>query len=79
MKRRRSRIVPRAIFATVCIGVVPEIGSSFVSCSGVSAMCFSGPGCGGSQPVDAGVADAGPPDAGPPDGGRPDGGHGDGG
>jgi len=70
-KKRRSRIVPRAIFATVCIGVVPEIGAS-CSLGYVAEACFTAAGepCG---------EDAGVPDAGPPDAGRPDGGHGDGG
>ena len=70
-KKRRSRIVPRAIFATVCIGVVPEIASC--GWASVAAACFTDAGspgpCGEDfLPTDAGV-DAGAPDAGHGDGG----------
>ncbi len=88
-KKRRSRIVPRAIFATVCIGVVPELAAtvwlaSCVATTGfsVALACFTDAGrpCGEDfPPPDAGPADAGPRDAGVPDAGLPDAGHGDGG
>lgn len=88
-KKRRSRLVPRAIFATLCIGVVPELGSCcFASVAttafSVAAECFTDAGkpgpCGEDfPPGDAGMRDAGLPDAGLPDAGPPDAGHGDGG
>lgn len=83
-KKRRTRLVPRAIFAVVCIGVVPEIASSvfLASCVAtaefsVAMACFTDAGkpCGEDLPP----PDAGPGDAGRPDGGMPDAGRGDGG
>ncbi len=75
-KKRRTRVVPRVIFATVCLGVVPELASCCTFAS-VAASCFTTDG-GDSCDEDALPKDAGGPDAGPRDAG-PDAGHGDGG
>jgi hypothetical protein len=71
-KKRRSRIVPKVIFCTVCVGVVPATTSSCIYGLSVAEQCFTDAGKTGPCVSVAAIGfDAGP-DAGDSDAGRGD-------